>query len=290
MKKKIRNAGVILGIFLTVCTVFLTYGTTAQAAGLIEEVIDGIYSFSKYPLKNYRLDFYVSNSGGWLPWNWGDSIGKGVMYGIYSFSDFIWTVSLHVSSITGYVIQEAYNLDFIGDMIGKIGDGLQGLSGITIKGIENTGLYGKLISFIISMVGIYVAYTGLLKKETSKAMHMFLNLVLVFTFSAAFIAYAPDCMTMLNEFSSDLSTAVLDVGVNVLDGNAKSEDKDKDKEKEDEKEDKTADSVATIRDALFIMQVEKPWLLLQYGTTDKEEIGEERVEKLLSVSPSLNKD
>lgn len=292
MKKKMRNAGMILGILFTVCVVFLTNGTTVQAAGLIEEVIDEIYSFSRYPIKNYRLDFYVSTSGGWLPWNWGDSIGKGVMYGIYSFSDFIWTVSLHVSSITGYVIQEAYNLDFVGDMIGKIGDILQGLSGITLDGIGKGGLYAGIISFLITIVGIYVAYTGLLKKETSKAMHAFLNLVLVFVFSAAFIAYAPDCMTMLNEFSSDLSTAVLDVGINVLGGDTKKEDKDKkekDKEKEDEEENKTNDSTATIRDALFVMQVENPWLLLQYGTTDKKEIGEKRVEKLLSVSPSLNK-
>ena len=95
--------------------------------------------------------------------------------------------------------------------------------------------------------------------------------MLVFVFSAAFIAYAPKYMGMLNEFSADLSAAILDTGTKVL------------SVEKDEK-----DSVVLIRDSLFAMQIEKPWLLLQYGTTDKEAIGVDRVERLLSVSPSLH--
>ena len=271
MKKIIRSVGVCFAIAAIIFTGVLLCGTVAQASGLVDDTVDAAHLFSKYPLKNYRLDFYVNLSGGWLPWNWGDSIGKSVMYGLYCLSDFLWIVSMYISSATGYVVQEAYKLDFIDDMISKIGKNIQELAGITKNGISANGLYVKLVFIIIIIVGIYMVYTGLIKKETSKAMHTFLNFVLVFVFSAAFIAYAPKYMGMLNEFSADLSAAILDTGTKVL------------SVEKDEK-----DSVVLIRDSLFAMQIEKPWLLLQYGTTDKEAIGVDRVERLLSVSPSLN--
>ncbi|HGC9174714.1 TPA: CD3337/EF1877 family mobilome membrane protein, partial [Streptococcus agalactiae] len=48
------------------------------------------------------------------------------------------------------------------------------------------------------------------------------------------------------------------------------------------------DSVDMIRDSLFSVQVKQPWLLLQYGSTDIETLGEDRVEKLLATSPDTN--
>lgn len=271
MKKTVRNIGICLAVAVFVFAGVLLCGNVVHASGLVDDTVDIKHLFSKYPLKNYCLDFYVSTSGGWLPWNWGDNIGKSVMYGLYCMSNLFWIVSVYISSATGYVVQEAYKLDFINDMISKIGKNIQELAGIEENGISSSGLYAKLLLVVIIIVGIYMVYVGLIKKETSRAMHTFLNFVLVFVFSAAFIAYAPEYMKMLNEFSSDLSTEILNAGTSIL--NTESDEED---------------SVVLIRDSLFVMQIEKPWLLLQYGTTDKESIGEERVEKLLSVSPSLN--
>ncbi|HBF8965535.1 TPA: YtxH domain-containing protein, partial [Clostridioides difficile] len=45
------------------------------------------------------------------------------------------------------------------------------------------------------------------------------------------------------------------------------------------------DSVDLIRDSLFSIQVEQPWLLLQFGNSNAEEIGTDRVEALVSASP-----
>ena len=45
------------------------------------------------------------------------------------------------------------------------------------------------------------------------------------------------------------------------------------------------DSVDLIRDSLFSIQVQQPWLLLQFGNSNAEEIGAERVEALVSASP-----
>ena len=245
-------------------------GTVAHATGLVDDTINAENLYSKYPLSNYQLDFFVDNSWSWLPWNWLDGIGKSVQYGLYCITNFVWTISLYLSNARGYVVQEAYKLDFINDMADSIGKSIQTLAGVTENGFSSTGFYVGFLLLIILVVGMYVAYTGLIKRETSKALHAVINFVVVFVLSASFIAYAPDYIKKINEFSSDISTASLDLGTKIMLPNSDSEGKD---------------SVDLIRDSLFSIQVEQPWLLLQFGNSNAEEIGTDRVEALVSASP-----
>ncbi|HBG1591365.1 YtxH domain-containing protein [Clostridioides difficile] len=245
-------------------------GTVAHATGLVDDTINTENLYSKYPLSNYQLDFYVDNSWSWLPWNWLDGIGKSVQYGLYCITNFVWTISLYLSNATGYVVQEAYKLDFINDMADSIGKSIQTLAGVTENGFSTSGFYVGFLLMIILVVGIYVAYTGLVKRETSKVLHAVINFVVVFLLSASFIAYAPDYIKKVNDFSSDISTASLDLGTKIMLPDSDSQGKD---------------SVDLIRDSLFSIQVKQPWLLLQFGNSDVEEIGADRVEALVSASP-----
>ena len=245
-------------------------GTVVHATGLVDDTINTENLYSKYPLSNYQLDFYVDNSWSWLAWNWLDGIGKSVQYGLYCITNFVWTISLYLSNATGYVVQEAYKLDFINDMADSIGKSIQTLAGVTENGFSTSGFYVGFLLLIILVVGIYVAYTGLIKRETSKALHAVINFVVVFLLSASFIAYAPDYIKKVNEFSSDISTASLDLGTKIMLPDSDSKGKD---------------SVDLIRDSLFSIQVQQPWLLLQFGNSDIEEIGSDRVEALVSASP-----
>ena len=280
MKKRIKGAFTKKKMFhflkMALFVVALSFillsllGTVAHATGLVDDTINAENLYSKYPLSNYQLDFYVDNSWSWLPWNWLDGIGKSVQYGLYCITNFVWTISLYLSNATGYVVQEAYKLDFINDMADSIGKSIQTLAGVTQNGFSSTGFYVGFLLLIILVVGLYVAYTGLIKRETSKALHAVINFVVVFVLSASFIAYAPDYIKKINEFSSDISTASLDLGTKIMLPNSDSEGKD---------------SVDLIRDSLFSIQVEQPWLLLQFGNSNAEEIGADRVEALVSASP-----
>ena len=245
-------------------------GTVAHATGLVDDTINAENLYSKYPLSNYQLDFYVDNSWSWLPWNWLDGIGKSVQYGLYCITNFVWTISLYLSNATGYVVQEAYKLDFINDMADSIGKSIQTFAGVTENGFSTSGFYVGFLLMIILVVGIYVAYTGLIKRETSKALHAVINFVVVFLLSASFVAYAPDYIKKVNDFSSDISTASLDLGTKIMLPDSDIQGKD---------------SVGLIRDSLFSIQVKQPWLLLQFGNSDVEEIGADRVEALVSASP-----
>ena len=115
-QKLFRFFKIVLLVLVSSVAFLSVLGTVAHASGLVDDTINTNNLYSKYPLENYSLDFYVDNSWGWLPWNWLDGIGKSVQYGLYCITNFIWTISLYLSNATGYVIQEAYKLDFINDM------------------------------------------------------------------------------------------------------------------------------------------------------------------------------
>lgn len=271
-REKVFHVLKLVLLSVTVTLVLLSLlGTVAHASGLVDDTVNADNLYSKYPLSNYQLDFYVDNSWSWLPWNWLDGIGKSVQYGLYCITNFVWTISLYLSNATGYVVQQAYKLDFINDMADSIGKSIQTLAGVTENGFSSSGFYVGFLLIIILIVGVYTAYTGLLKRETSKALHAVINFVVVFIVSASFIAYAPNYIQKINDFSSDISTASLDLGTKIMLPDSQSKGKD---------------SVDLIRDSLFSIQVEKPWLLLQFGNSDTEEIGADRVEALVSASPS----
>ena len=271
-REKVFHVLKLVLLAVTVTLVLLSLlGTVAHASGLVDDTVNAGNLYSKYPLSNYQLDFYVDNSWSWLPWNWLDGIGKSVQYGLYCITNFVWTISLYLSNATGYVVQQAYKLDFINDMADSIGKSIQTLAGVTENGFSSSGFYVGFLLIIILIVGVYTAYTGLLKRETSKALHAVINFVVVFIVSASFIAYAPNYIQKINDFSSDISTASLDLGTKIMLPDSQSKGKD---------------SVDLIRDSLFAIQVEKPWLLLQFGNSDTEEIGTDRVEALVSASPS----
>ena len=275
MRKRniLRYLGITLLVVFGILAFLFITGTVAHAAGLVDDTVDAANEYSKYPLENYQLDFYVDSSWDWLPWNWLDGIGKSIQYGLYAITNFVWTVSMYISNATGYVVQEAYKLDFISDTADAIGKNIQTLAGVTENGFSTQGFYVGFLLILILVVGIYVAYVGLLKRETTKAVHAVLNFLVVFLLSASFIAYAPNYIAKINDFSSDISSAALTLGTKITLPDSSSQGKD---------------SVDLIRDSLFSIQVKQPWLLLQYDTTDMDSLGADRVESLLSASPDTD--
>ena len=272
--KRLGKVAMTVALSLVIAIFLLSMlGTVVQAAGLVDDTVNVANEYSRYPLENYQLDFYVDNSWGWLPWNWSDGIGKQVMYGLYAITNFIWTISLYLSNATGYLVQEAYSLDFISTTADSIGKNMQTLAGVTTGGLSTEGFYVGFLLILILVLGVYVTYTGLVKRETTKAIHAIVNFVMVFVLSASFIAYAPDYIKKINDFSSYISNASLSLGTKIVLPHSDSQGKD---------------SVDLIRDSLFSIQVQQPWLLLQYNNSDMESIGVERVESLLSTSPDTN--
>ena len=262
--------------FITVVMAFLflnLFTVQVHAAGLLDETIDTAHEFSKYPIDNYQLDFYVDSSWDWLPWNWLDGIGKTAQYAIYLFTNFLWTLNLYISNAVGYLIQQAYDLDFISSAASEIGKNIQLIAGVSASGLDSTGLFPGMMAIVTLLVGVYCTYVGLVKRETTKVFHAALNFVVVFVVSVGLIAYAPSAISGVNEFSSDISNGIVNVSAKILAPDAAGENT----------------GVSAIRDCLFGIQVKQPWLIMQFGDSDVENIGEERVNSLLGTSPDENR-
>ena len=269
----------LTGLFLSAANM-----EVSAASGLVDETIDAGNLYSQYRWDNYQIDFYVDTSWDWLPWNWMDRIDNKVSSVFYGISDGIWLISVLLSSGTGYIVQQTYSLDFIGDMADDIGKNIQILAGMNTgsKKFNADGFYTWLLLFIVLIVGGYMAYAGLIKRKTTEAVSAAVNMLVIFLLTAAFIAYAPQYIKNINDFSADLSNGVLELGAKfVMPGN-------------DEMGVKATDK---IRNNLFAIQVYKPWLLLQFGTTDETAIESERIaagvdgdriKSILSVSPVTN--
>ena len=271
---KVQKIAITAFIVVVMAFLFLNLFTVqAHAAGLLDETIDTAHEFSRYPIDNYQLDFYVDSSWDWLPWNWLDGIGKTAQYAIYLFTNFLWTLNLYISNAVGYLIQQAYDLDFISSAASEIGKNIQLIAGVSASGFDSTGLFPGMMAIVTLLVGVYCTYAGLIKRETTKAFHAALNFVVVFVVSVGLIAYAPSAITGVNEFSSDISNGIVDVSAKILAPDTAGENT----------------GVSAIRDCLFGIQVKQPWLIMQFGDSDVENIGEERVNSLLGTSPDENR-
>lgn len=271
---KVQKLAITAFVAVVMAFLFLNLFTVqAHAAGLLDEAIDTAHEFSRYPIDNYQLDFYVDSSWDWLPWNWLDGIGKTAQYAIYLFTNFLWTLNLYISNAVGYLIQQAYDLDFISSAASEIGKNIQLIAGVSASGFDGTGLFPGMMAIVTLLVGVYCTYVGLVKRETTKAFHAALNFVVVFVVSVGLIAYAPSAITGVNEFSSDISNGIVDVSAKILAPDTAGENT----------------GVSAIRDCLFGIQVKQPWLIMQFGDSDVENIGEERVNSLLGTSPDENR-
>ena len=272
--QKVKRIAITAFIMVVMAFVFCNLFTVqAHAAGLLDETIDTAHEFSRYPIDNYQLDFYVDSSWDWLPWNWMDGIGKTAQYAIYLFTNFLWTLNLYISNAVGYLIQQAYDLDFISSAASEIGKNIQLIAGVSASGFDSTGLFPGMMAIVTLLVGVYCTYAGLIKRETTKAFHAALNFVVVFVVSVGLIAYAPSAITGVNELSSDISNGIVNVSAKILAPDAAGGN---------------TGGCAT-RDCLFGIQVKQPWLIMQFGDSDVENIGEERVNSLLGTSPDENR-
>lgn len=269
-KRENRLISVPVMVLIVFCFCVLLVPGSVQASGIIGFEANAGHGYSTYSLDHYDLDFYVDMSWSWLPWNWGEAVGRSVSYAFYALTNGIWYISRLLSYGTGEIVEEAYRFDILNELTDSLAVNVQKLAGVSQSGFSATGFLPGFLMLIIAVTGVYVAYMGLYKREISKAIGAVINEIVVFIVLITFVVYAPDCIRSLNDLSTDICTQSLEIGTQLVLGDAGGG---------------TGDSVDMLRDELFEVQVYQPWLLMQYGTTDINAIGAERVNSLVAVSP-----
>ncbi len=275
-----KGVSVGLALFFVLAIFFLNSPISADANAWIEETKKVVAEYTKYPIDNYQLDFYVDTSWDWLPWQWGEGISNTAYYALYLMTCFIWSINVVLSYLVGYVVEQAYSLDFISDVISALSKNMQNLAGVNKHGFMNSGLYPSLVPILILVLGAYVIWVGMLKKQFQKALSAVLIFAMLLIGSMGFIAYSDKYLGELNTFSKEFNTTILDIGANMTFTGKKIDAPGY--------TDKNKKSEVKMRELLFDIQIKKPYLILQYGTMNENKIGEERIDKLLSANPYAN--
>lgn len=236
-----------------------------RAAGWVEEVREVVANYTKYPLDNYSLDFYADSGG---------MFAKVAYQALYLLTNVLWILSAAFSYLIGFIVEQAYNLDFISDAISYLSGNIQTIAGVDESGFRSHGLLPSFLPIFIVIAGGYFIYMGVVKRQVTKAVSFLVTFLVLTIAGMGFIAYSDSYLTMMNDFQKDFNQEVLTIGSSLLTG----------------EEEQSEDPVVGIRSSLFDIQVIKPYLLLQYGESSIEEIGEDRVDELLSTAPGDDRE
>ncbi|MBC2248307.1 hypothetical protein HCA92_13380 [Listeria seeligeri] len=286
MKKKkwITGVGILLTLFFVGLVVLTNSPVSVQANAWIEETSKVVAEYCRFPIDNYQLDFYVDTSWDWLPWQWGEGVANIAYYALYLITCFIWSINVALSYLVGYIVEQAYTLDFVSQVIDALSKNMQSLAGVDKSGFKNSGLFPSLVPLMILALGAYVVWVGMLKKQFQKALSAVLIFTVLLVCSMGFIAYADSYLGGLNSFSQEFNEEVLRIGTKMSMPNLGNEDTPT--SASNQKNNQAPETL--IRDMLFDIQIKKPYLILQYDTINENEIGKDRVDKLLEQSPYDN--
>lgn len=225
--------------------------------------------YNKYPVHRYELDTYVDTSGDWLPWNWADGAGKQIYIALMEITQAIWGLNVLLAHFTMKIVQESFQLDFVSNVVDEIGAAIQNIAGFNSNGFMANGLWPLMITFILSLVGAWAAYVGMIKRESSRAWGGLISALIIFVFSLGFFSNAERILGGINDWSSDLQSKILATSASIVNPGASY----------------TSDEgIATIRNQMFDLMVKRPYLLMQYGTT---QVDEDRVNQMLELDPIL---
>ncbi|EJG4482755.1 type IV secretion system protein [Enterococcus faecalis] len=287
MKNKIRWGSLFVLLFF-LC--FACAPSVAHATGWVGETIgkgETLFNFQKYPLENYSLDFYIDTSWNWLPWKWGEGIGDAVIYAIYAITNGFWLLNVYVCYFLGYVVQEAFDLDFITDLVSSMATNIQAIAGIDSSGLRATGLFPMLGKWAILFIGCYIAYLAGIKHQVTKAIRQAVILFATFTITGVFLMNVNTYLTDVNNAQKDMNNEMLQIAKTII-PNASSGSIVDAPGLPSVDEQKTHSATNAIRENLFELQIATPWRVLQFGDDSLEEIGKDRVEGLLILPPLVN--
>ncbi|WP_040374272.1 CD3337/EF1877 family mobilome membrane protein [Peribacillus psychrosaccharolyticus] len=226
--------------------------------------------YNEYPQNHYKLDTWVDTDGDWMPWNWADGAGKQIYIALMEIVNSIWNVNVLLANFTMKIVQESFELDFVSTVSDEIGMAIQNIAGFGPSGFMENGLWPLLVTFMIGLVGAWATYVGMVKRESSRAWSGLLSSIIIFVFALGFFSNASTILKGINDWSSNLQSNILAVSASIVNpGSSYSKE----------------EGIATIRNQMFDLMIKKPYLLMQYGTTEVEE---DRVNALLSIDPFLN--
>lgn len=256
MSKKEKGLFVFAAVLVTFVLCLLWRPEAGHVlADWVDQTVDGASEYSKYPLENYKLEITLDG--------WGFSkIGKWILN---MLANMIFSLNNMFSYFVGWVIDQAYQVDFIGEAIDFLSGNIQAIAGVDAGGFRTTGLFPSLAPYLILCAAVYFVWVGIFKRRAVQAAVNLGAFCIIFVLGMGFVAYSGSYLHMVNDFQKEFNEEIMEISSQITLGGS------------------GGDMVDQMRENTFVIMVKNPYLMFNYGTSDVEAIGEERINELLAA-------
>lgn len=192
---------------------------------------------------------------------------------IHKFTNAVWQNILMFDFGVIMFVENAYSLDLVDSLAKQIEKVVQNISGFSSNGLGDQGLWGELGVVLISLAGAWAAYMFMVKRAATRATAGLIWTIVVMVLAFAYFANTAKVMRYVNDLSSDLSSQVLTIGMDLTPSQPltlEEEVKDLKGIKDPPREYPKEAASFVIADRLYQLLIYEPYLMLQYGKTSKD--------------------
>ena len=224
----------------------------------------------EYPDNRYDLMTYADDK--W--YNWAQKTGTSA---ISSIKNFLWNINVLIANITLMVIYQLFSLDIVEltkDSVMEIASGTAG------------SLVNNLGGFALAIASIGIVIRAYIKQDWQAFFKIVTLIIISFSLLFSIQSKSFNYVDLAHSVSVNLENAVMKVNPSMT--NSKNFEVDP-------KGNNLGDDVSIqVENKAFVSLLYKPYLLLQYGTTDEDVINNEdsyngdltRIDEYLSANPS----
>lgn len=173
------------------------------------------------------------------------------------------------TTATIWLFNKIYEVNFVNSIVKEISFSIQSMAGISNGSFKTTGLFGGFLGIITMSVAIYTLYQFIVKKASISAFSGLIRSLIALVMALAFFTNYSTIINGMNTLSVETSKLIISGSMKVNDkGNISNESAQKE-----------------MNAALWDTFVQKPYLMLQYGSMDESSIGKTRIKELLKLKP-----
>lgn len=197
----------------------------------------------------------------------GEGFSEAFHYSLFKFLEFQFDFNIFMTNAMISILNFAYDTNLVEMLVDSIEGTVVSITGISGGQFTSNGIFGGFLKFIGITVALYTLYQLVIKRASISAFSGLFKSVVVLVTALFLFTHYTTVIKGINTLSVEASAFFLsgNAGTVINDGNIVNTNM---KEK--------------MNDNLFNTFVHKPYLMLQYGTTNQEDIGDDRVQSLLS--------
>lgn len=216
----------------------------------------------QYPLDNYKLETQIPDGGVTGLGNVGDKGMAGINNGL-------WSLNKQIGDFAIYAVSELLSYDLISQITDKMA---------TISNNVYANMTEVFLSLFLTIAVATAAYRFFLNRNEGGGVKALVGTLLIMVVMFGYFNNTAKVISYINSFSQFIDGKAMSTNVMVSSTQPVDPSKVKDPK----------EGTALLQNQLFELMILRPYLLLQYGTTDETEINKQdpnRVDTLLSIKP-----